>query len=81
MKNLILFFCFSIGFLTQLKAQNQIVIDSMPFTFEQQIATVFEHVDLSEITNGNGILYEHGFTIEPFNGILTIHDKSLNNPY
>ncbi|PZE15829.1 hypothetical protein DNU06_16280 [Putridiphycobacter roseus] len=60
----------------KIHAQNQIVIDStctelsrsVPFTFEEQVATVFEHVDLMEVTNGNGLLYEHGFplyTIEP----------------
>jgi len=49
-------------------------IDSMEISFEEQIAYTFEHVDLSEVLLGNGILYEHGypfFNIDLFNGALT----------
>ncbi|MFD1553632.1 hypothetical protein [Putridiphycobacter roseus] len=63
MKNLITLIIFGIIVSFRIHAQNQIVIDSMPFTFEEQVATVFEHVDLMEVTNGNGLLYEHGFPL------------------
>ena len=79
MKNL--FLLFSVIFLSyqSIHAQNQVVTDSMPVSFANQVANLFEHVDLSEVTNSNGLLYEHGFplyTIDPFNGTLTDSSKT-----
>lgn len=46
---------------------------TIPFT--QQISQLFEHVDLSEVQLGSGILFEHGYPY--FN--LDVFDGTINN--
>jgi hypothetical protein len=41
-------------------------------SYKEQVISIFEHVNLSEVTNGNGLLSEHGFpmyAIEEFTGM------------
>lgn len=60
-------------------AQDIEIIDSVDIPFEQQVEDLFEHVDLSEVTNSNGILYQYGFplfAIENFKGSLTDTNKT-----
>ena len=57
-----------------LRAQTIIETDSLTSPYSLQIEHIFENVDLTEVEDNGGILYEHGFplfSIEYFNGTLS----------
>lgn len=79
MKNKILILLLFIGSIGNIFSQDTQIIDSISMPYEDQIANIFANIDLSEVTNGNGILYEYGFplyTLEPFDGTLTDSSKA-----
>ncbi|MFK7785043.1 MAG: esterase/lipase family protein, partial [Crocinitomicaceae bacterium] len=58
-------------------SQQDINGPAVPFT--QQISELFQHVDLSEVQQGSGVLYEHGYpycNLDAFDGVISNENET-----